>query len=319
MKLKCFTVVILFCLFFLISCEQVGDQGELKNVGLLVSDTINDHSWGTKGYKGILQIQSNYNVDVYYKEGMNSQAVIERAVEEFVQKDVNLIFGHGHSYADYFSAISLKYPDVHFVIFNGEAKNSNVTSLNFDSYAMGFFAGMVSGHMTKSNRIGMIPAFQWQPEVQGFYDGAKYENKRVDIDIQYVNSFDNVEQAQKIAEAMIADNRDIIYPAGDNYSVPLIEKIKEHGLYAIGYSSDQSDLGNKAVLTSTVQHIDKLYEWAAEEFNKGELKSGNFSFDFKDDVISLGKFSPLVPEDFAAEVRSAIQYYEDTGKLPNER
>lgn len=105
---------------------------------------------------------------------------------------------------------------------------------------------------------------------------------------------------------------------GDGYNVPVIEKLKEEGLYAIGYISDQSDLGESVVLTSTVQHVDVLYELVAEKFNEGELESGNLTFDFQDEVLSLGKFSPDVDEEFKKELNAAIENYKKTGKLPNE-
>ena len=117
---------------------------------------------------------------------------------------------------------------------------------------------------------------------------------------------------------MIADNCDIIFPAGDSFSVTAIEIIKENGLYAIGYISDQSDLGDSAVLTSTIQHVDELYELVAEKFNNGEMESGNLSFDFQDDMISLGKFSPIVDQNFINELNAAVDRYKETGKLPNQ-
>jgi transcriptional activator of comK gene len=114
--LKRIRLLLLLCfLTFLTSCGQVGKQGELENVGLLVPETIMDQGWGSTAYRGILRIQSLYNVDVYYKEGMNIKLIVERAIEELDQKGVNLIFGHGHEYAEYFSDISLKSPDIHFI------------------------------------------------------------------------------------------------------------------------------------------------------------------------------------------------------------
>jgi transcriptional activator of comK gene len=311
--------ILLLCLLLLASCGQAMSTGKLKKAGLLVPDTVNDQVWGTKGYKGMLKIQSQYNVDVYYKEGMNSEMVVERAVKEFDQKGVNLIFGHGNEYAEYFNNISQKYPHIHFVSFNGNAKNENTTSLNFEAYAMGFFGGMVAGHVTKTGTVGVLAAFEWQPEVEGFYEGANsINNKNVNVEIQYVGNWDNEEKAIKLLDNLISKNADVVYPAGDGYNVPVIEKIKEKGLYAIGFISDQSDLGESVVLTSTVQHVDVLYEVVAEKFNKGELKSGNLSFDFQDEVISLGKFSPIVDEDFKKELNAAIEEYKKTGKLPNE-
>ncbi|WP_394136736.1 BMP family ABC transporter substrate-binding protein [Cytobacillus oceanisediminis] len=309
--------ILLLCLLLLVSCGQAISTGKLEKAGLLVPDTVNDQVWGTKGYKGMLKIQSQYNVDVYYKEGMNSEMVVERAVKEFDQKGVNLIFGHGNEYAEYFNNISKKYPHIHFVSFNGNAKNENTTSLNFEAYAMGFFGGMVAGHVTKTGTVGVLAAFEWQPEVEGFYEGANsINNKNVNVEIQYVGNWDNEEKAIKLLDNLISKNADVVYPAGDGYNVPVIEKLKEKGLYAIGFISDQSDLGESVVLTSTVQHVDVLYEVVAEKFNKGELKSGNLSFDFQDEVISLGKFSPIVDEDFKKELNAAIEEYKKTGKLP---
>lgn len=311
----CFGIILL-CLFTLTSCGQPLSSGKLNNVGLLVTETINDQVWGTKGYKGMLKIQSRYDVDVYYKEGMNSQAVVERAVKEFKQKGVNLVFGHGNEYAEYFNILAKDYPDIHFVSFNGNAKQVNTTSLNFDAYAMGFFGGMVAGHMTKTNQIGVIAAYEWQPEVEGFYEGVLYENKDAKVDIEYVWQWDDDVRALAILDEMLEENIDVVYPAGDGYNVPVIEKIKENGLFAIGYISDQSDLGQSTVLTSTVQHVDTLYELVAEDFSKGKLKQGNLTFDFQEEVISLGQFSPLVDKTFENTVNELIHTYKETGKLP---
>ncbi|AIM17419.1 MULTISPECIES: BMP family ABC transporter substrate-binding protein [Neobacillus] len=308
--------IILLCLFLLGACGVTKPKGHLTKVGLLVPETINDQVWGTRGFEGLLRIQSKLEVDVFYKEGMNSEYAVERAVKEFEQKGVNLIFGHGSEYAEYFNHLSSKYPDIHFVSFNGDAKNPNTTSLNFKSYAMGFFGGMVAAHMSKKNKVGVLAAYEWQPEIEGFYQGALAEKNDIQVSIEYVEHWDNDMKAMQIADKMMDQGVDVIYPAGDGYNVPVIERVKERGLYVIGYVSDQSDLGESTVLTSTIQNVGKLYEIVAEQFNKGELKSGNLSFDFQDDVITLGKFSPLVKKDFVQKMKRYIQTYKETGKLP---
>ena len=308
--------VIFISLFLLSSCSHSDTTGKLKKVGLLVPDTINDQVWGTKGYKGMLKIQSEFNIDVYYKEGMNTDLVVERAVKELHQKGVNLIFGHGAEYANYFNRISDKYPDIQFVSFNGDAKNPNTTSLNFKGYAMGYFGGKVAAHMSKTHRIGVIAAYNWQSEVEGFQKGALSENKNTDISIKYVGNWDDEVKASQLLDQMIENGVDVLYPAGDGFNVPLIEKMKEHGLFVIGYVSDQSDLGETTVLTSTIQNVDHLYEVVARQYAEGKLKSGNLEFDFKDKGVSLGKFSPMVDKKFTNELNGDIEKYIATGKLP---
>jgi transcriptional activator of comK gene len=309
--------IILLSLLLLSACGKTQSTGELQKVGLLVPETVNDQVWGTKGYNGLLKIQSKYNVDVYYKEGMNTEDVVEKAVKEFEQKGVNLIFGHGSEYAEYFNIISKNYPKIHFISFNGDAKNENTTSLNFKAHAMGFFGGMVAAHMSEAKKVGIIAAYEWQPEVEGFYQGALAENKNTKVSIVYVGNWDDEKKAIQLVDQMINEGVDVVYPAGDGYNVPVIEKVKEHGLYVIGYVSDQSDLGESTVLTSTIQQVDKLYENVAEQYNNQDLKSGNLSFDFQDNVISLGKFSPLVNKDYIQKLNKHIEKYKKTGKLPD--
>ncbi|UII57001.1 BMP family ABC transporter substrate-binding protein [Cytobacillus spongiae] len=312
------SVFVVMCLLLVAACGQPMSAGNIKKVGLLVPETVNDQVWGTKGYKGLLKIQSKFDVDVYYKEGINTQPIAERAIREYAQKGVNLIFGHGNEYAVYFNAIADDYPDIHFVSFNGNATKENTTSLNFKAYAMGFFGGMVAANMSNSERVGIIAAYEWQPEIEGFYDGAFFENENVNVDIQYVGHWDHDEKALQLLDNMLENEIDVVYPAGDGYNVPVIEKVKENGLYAIGYISDQSDLGKSTVLTSTIQHVDTLYEVVAEKFQNGDLDSGNLFFDFQDDVISLGEFSPDIDYQFKEQINQYIQVYKETGQLPNE-
>ncbi|WP_226670573.1 BMP family ABC transporter substrate-binding protein [Metabacillus litoralis] len=310
--------VVLIFLFSLFGCGQPTAAGNLQNVGLLVPETIDDKVWGSKGYKGLLKIQSEFAVDVFFKEGVNDVNKVRSALEEFQQNDVNLIFGHGSEYANYFNEISKEYPDIHFVLFNGKAIGENVTSLNFEANAMGFFGGMVAGEMTKTNKVAVLAAFEWQPEVNGFFEGAYFQNENVHVDIKYVEDWNDTDTALNLLDVLIEANNDIVYVAGDGYNIPVIEKLKEEGLYAIGFVSDQSDLGKGTVLTSTVQHVDQLYEVVARSYDEGKLQSGELYFDFQDGVISLGKFSPLVEESFRLEIEGYIDDYIENGLLPNQ-
>lgn len=308
--------IILLCILILGGCGESNSQGKLQKAGLLVPDTVNDQVWGTKGFNGMLKIQSILNVDVFYKEGMNSLGKVEESVREFEQNGVNLIFGHGSEYAEYFNELSKDYPNIHFVSFNGDAKNANTTSLNFKGYAMGFFGGMVAAHMSKTKKVGVLAAYEWQPEIEGYYQGAKAENHDIQIEINYVGNWDDEKRASDLVDKMMDNGVDVVYPAGDGFNVPVIEKVKERGLYVIGYVSDQSDLGESTVITSTIQQVDALYEKIAEQYTNGTLQSGNLSFDFQDDVISMGKYSPLVDKEFIRKMDAHIELYKKTGKLP---
>lgn len=212
-------------------CSSPVPNGNIEKVGLLIPSTVNDQVWGTKGYKGMLRIQSSLGVDVFYKEGMDHEEIVIQAIKEYSNKGVNLIFGHGSEYAPWFNKISSQYPDIHFVCFNGDVRGDNVTSINFKGNAMGFFGGMVAGEMTKSNKVGIIAAYEWQPEVNGFFEGALFQNPDVEVKINYTEHWDDIDIAMTQLEQMLSQGVDVIYPAGDGFNVPIIERLKEEGFF----------------------------------------------------------------------------------------
>src|SRR5699024_5520025 len=187
------------------------------------------------------------------------------------------------------------YPDIQFIYVNGGYSADNLISLNFNSLAMGFFAGMVAGEMTESNRVGIIAAYEWQPEIEGFYEGAHYQNSDIKVEIKYVNRWDETELAMEHYNHLLEQNIDIIYPAGAAFSIPIIESAREDGIYTIGYVNDQQEIGGNSVLTSTMQHIDKLYVYALEKLQQGDLAGGIYNFGFQEEVISLGAYSNYIP------------------------
>ncbi|MDG5789155.1 BMP family ABC transporter substrate-binding protein [Evansella sp. AB-P1] len=308
----------LILVFLLSGCVQA-EENQLEKVGLLLSNPIDDNSWNSKAYQGILNIQSKLDVQVFVKEDVNSRDQIFDAIESFSNEGINLVFGHGHSFGEPFMELNDKHPQIHFVVFNTEVEGDNITSLHFEGYAMGYFAGLLASEMTVTDRLGVIAAFPFQPEVEGFVEGATLNNPEVDVQVDYVYSWENVQKAIDFFHEMNKSGVDIYYPAGDGYHIAIIEKIKESENYAIGYVGDHIDLGESTVLTSTVQHVEKLYEYVANSYVNNTLDKGNLYFDFAEEVISLGEFSNEVPDAIRQQIEGAIEVYIDSGLLPHEK
>ncbi len=303
-------------LFTITGCAD--RQDEIQNVGMLIDSTIEEQPWGEKGLAGLTAIGDNYDVNIFYEENVMTQQDIIRAVDEFVNDGVNLIFGHSSIYGRHFAEVAKNYPNVHFVYFNGGYFADNVTSLNFNAHAMGFFAGMTAGEMTANDQVGIVAAYEWQPEIEGFYEGVSFQNPSAEVHMEIINDWNDAQSAVDIYEDMKNDQADVIYPTGDIFSRTIIQEASKDNLYTIGYVEDQSGIGGEMVLTSTIQHVDKLYEIIADEFNNGDLNGTIKTFDFEDEIISLGEFSPHVPDDFQDNINEAVQSYKETGLLPNE-
>lgn len=232
-----------------------------------------------------------------------------------------MIIGHGNEYSEIFNLISEDYPKTQFITVNGgKPQADNVTNVTFKGEAMGFFGGMTAAHMSKTKKIGILATYDWQSEVDGFIKGAKYQDEHVQVLAEFVENWDDADKAVNLYQKLKKQGVDVVYPAGDGYNIPVIEQIKTDNLSAIGYVTDQSNLGSHTVLTSTVQHVDKAYSIIAKKFNEGKLnEQGEYSFDFKEGVIEMGKFSSTIDRAFVKDIEKDIANYKKTGKLPNEK
>ncbi len=306
-------------LLFLIGTLYLFDKRNIQKASMLFELETHTMSWDQRGYDGLLLIGEEFDADVYVKEHVQTENEITAAVETLTSQDVHLVIGHGYFYGRYFTEIAASYPNTHFIYYNGGYSADNVTSIGFDSHAMGFFGGMVAGKMTETGEIGIIAAYEWQPEVEGFYEGVKFQNPDATVHINFINDWNANEVAINIYEQMKDNGVDVFYPSGDAFSNDIVKLVDGDGLYAIGYVEDQAAVDDRTVLTSTIQHIDQLYLLATELYQKNKLEGGVMMFDFADDVISLGPFSPDVPEEYTRYIMDLIEQYKETGLLPNEQ
>lgn len=312
-------MVALLMILTLGGCTYLFEKNELDKAGMLIEDTVDDSTWDEQGLKSLQNIAKSYDVETIYKEGMNEKQKIIHAVDDLAQHGVNLIYGHGNNFGKVFVEIAHLYPDVQFVYFNGAHYAENVTSIHFNSHALGFFAGMVAAKMSETNHIGAMSAYDWQTEVEGFFEGAKYEDPLVDVHIDYINYWDGEDAALTLYEKMTEKQVDVIYPAGDFFSERIIQEAIDDQLYAIGFLEDQSFVDETKVLTSTVRDIEKTYALVADQFNQGELDGGILTFDVEDQLLSLGKFSDDVPKAYQDMLTEEVDMYLETGLLPYQR
>src|SRR5690625_2301605 len=98
----------------------------------------------------------------------------------------------------------------------------------------------------------------------------------------------------------------------------IIENEIEEHIYTVGYLTDHID-GDASILMTMVQHIDKLYIYAAEQFNTESLEGGITSFGFQDDIVTLGEFSPQVPKTLQLKIGRQVEKFIETNLLPHQQ
>jgi basic membrane lipoprotein Med (substrate-binding protein (PBP1-ABC) superfamily) len=170
-----------------------------------------------------------------------------------------------------------------------------------------FMTGVIAGHATESNVIGMVGGYAI-PEVNrlmhAFMDGARSVNPDVRFLVSFINSWYDPPRAKETAIAMVDAGADILYAERFGVSDAAVER----GVKAIGNVIDTSSQYPGTILASALWHMEPTIDRAIAAVRAGAFEPidyGQFSF-MAFGGASLTMDEALVP----AEVQDAVRAIE---------
>ncbi|MEO0686416.1 MAG: BMP family ABC transporter substrate-binding protein, partial [Cyanobacteria bacterium J06649_11] len=122
--------------------------------------------------------------------------------------------------------------------------------------------------------------------------------------------WNDASKAKEATLALISTGADVVYQWLDNASPAVLQTAAEKGVYAFGNTKDQLEIAPKSVLTSAVKRMDLAIAYIAELAKNKQLKGDIYKIGLENsDILSLGKFGEMVPEDVrqkALDVKQGI-------------
>ncbi|AMA73725.1 MULTISPECIES: BMP family ABC transporter substrate-binding protein [Aneurinibacillus] len=311
-KLLCLPILVLF-----VGCSLLPQAENPVNpsvekpfkVALLVEGKIYDQGWDNQAYMGLKEIERKMRAQILCVQYVNTEEKQIAQAESLAKQGYELIFGNGRSFEAVFNRLAPAYPNTRFVFFNGKALALNVLAVNFTPESMGYFSGMVAGLMTKTKKIGLIPAYSSMKEIEPFIAAVKQQNRENSVMMEEVGSWSDGAKAIQIARRMIDKGADILVPMGDGFNIDVIMEAHRAKRFAIGYISDQSFVSKETVLTSTVQNVTSVYLKIARQHKSGQLLGNCLTLDFADGSQDLAAFGAMVPEAVRKKVRQKLYEY----------
>lgn len=294
------------------STETKGATEAKKNfkVAMVLPGIITDKAWNQVGFEGLNVVKEKQALETAYVEKVGQPDQVE-ALSDFARRGYNLIFAHGGQFDASIEQVAAEFPKTFFVGVNGALKGDNIASLRIDSLQGGYVSGVVAASMTKANKIAYLCAQQFEStddEKRGFELGAKSIKPDIQVTASYTGDWNDAAKAKEAALALISSGNDAIFLWLDNAAPAVLETAAEKGIYAIGNTADQHDIAPKAVLTSIVKRIDLAIAYVADLATKNELKGEIYTIGFdKPDILYLGEFGEMVPEDVRKKAEEAVK------------
>jgi len=193
------------------------------------------------------------------------------------QAGYNLQFGIGFTQEQAVETAAQKNPAINYVIIDANPKNKpkNLSSATFSDWESAYLAGAAAALTTKTNQVGFVGGQESsviKDFEKGYIAGAKSVNSKVNVEVQYTNSFTDVAKGKTIAHTMYRNGIDVIFQCAGGAGAGVFSETKAQDIalnerdkvWVIGVDQDQGYLGkyvskdNKKsnfVLASTTKEV----------------------------------------------------------------
>lgn len=291
--------------------DEEGTEG-LRIVQVSSGAGIDDGSFNQNVYEGIVAfMESRGNIDTFNDilDPTGDPAAAVQAVADIVA-DYDVIITPGFQFAG-ITSIAQENPDKMFIIVDSFPSDEtgasielpNVYGMLFTEHEGGFFAGIAAAMTSKTGKVASVHGIAFESNVNyqwGFESGVAYANKYFGTAVEvvelpayagtdvtglnvggnYVGSFADPATGKVIAEALIAQGVDVIFPAGGSSGNGCITAAKEaNDVWFIGCDADQYKDGAKGdaniCLTSALKVMDINVERQLNAIVNGTFEGGN--------------------------------------------
>ncbi|MBP3655352.1 MAG: BMP family ABC transporter substrate-binding protein [Clostridia bacterium] len=336
-KLLAFVLAAVLCLA---ACTALA--ADLKIGVILVGDE-------TEGYtlshiNGIKEAAANLGVpetQIIWKYKCPEDQTCYDAALDCIGQGCNLIISNSYGHQTYMVLAAEEYPDVTFTSMTGDFaaltgldnfKNA-FTKIYEARYVSGVVAGMkvaelvASGELTAEKypnsfdadgniKIGYVGAFDYSEVVSGytaFFLGIRSIVPNVVMEVNYTNSWFDIDKEAAAAEALIAKGCVIIGQHADSTGAPAAtQKLLDAGslCYSVGYNIDMIPTAPTAALTSPTNVWSVFYTKLFSAMINGEEIGADWAEGYAADAVKitdLGASCAAGTAEKVAEVVAAIK------------
>lgn len=307
MRINCLHSV---ALMSLIGCSQQAHPSGIR-VGLITPGSIADAAWNSGAFAGLQRIHDSLGLAVSHVEA-RTPGEQDEALRTYAAQGFDLVFAHGFEFQGPAERVSAQYPKTVFIVTSGARAQGNVAPLIFRLEEASYLAGMVAGGLTRSNVLGFVGGIELPPikaAYEGWVNGAKAVNPRIQSREIYLNSFDDAAAGREAALALIRVGADMLHHNADAAALGLFQAAKESpGVYVFGANADQSTLAPERVVGSAIIDLPRAFLLVAQEVKAGTFTPKVEAFGLASDVVRYvanPALDSLVPVALKARVKAA--------------
>jgi basic membrane protein A len=219
--------------------------------------------------------------------------------------------------------VAEEFPRTSFAVVAGYGgNNKNLGALVFRVSETGYLLGVVAALKSETNKVAYIggePYPSLIEESTAFEQGAKASNPSIEVSIEWVNSWVDVDKTRKLAQAQIDAGADVLMVSVNKASRAAFEAAEKSRVYAIASTWDQhealpSELAPNTILSSNITRTPVLLLEGARLVQQGLWEGKQYKWGLREGALELAPFYGLLtPEE--EETVKAVKEDILTGKI----
>ncbi|MDT3698927.1 MAG: BMP family ABC transporter substrate-binding protein [Thermincola sp.] len=292
--------------------QKYGSVG-LKKVGIVLASpgksTVGLNEAVTAGIQSAAK-----DLDIEYKILAPKDLADDReSLSFFAENLYDMVVAVGAGMAADLVNIAPQYPDVKFVIIDGEVDEPNVASVKILEDEGAFLAGVQAASMTKTNLVGYVgePAAAVKSIENSFVRGVQYVNstdgKQVKVNISYTGVTDKAAKAAELAQSA-ADNLykggvDVIFSAGNSVNQGVVNAAVQNRKISICNDIQLMNATPSNEYGAIQKKEDSAIYDLARQMADGKLTTDRHDFGLAQSALDFIP-GPAVPADVSARINT---------------
>jgi len=317
-----------------------GASADLKIGVILIGDETEGYTKAhMDGIKGAAKELGIADSQIIWKYNTPEDSNCLDAATDLVGQGCSVIVSNSYGHQTYMVQAAETFPDITFVSMTGDF--AGITGLdNFKNgftkvyesrYVSGVVAGLkvqellANGTLTKEAqpdsfdadghvKIGYVGAFNYSEVVSGytaFFLGVRSVIENAVMEVQYTNSWFDIDKEAAAAEALIANGCVIIGQHADSTGAPsATQKLLDSGkiCYSVGYNIDMLATAPTAALTSPTNNWTAFYTELFEDVSAGRglTRAADVAKGYAEDGVAITTLGPSCAAGTAEKVEEVI-------------
>ena len=285
--------------------ESVGEEAEAKlKVAMVLPGLKTDEAFNQYTYEGMMRAADDLDLETAFVEEVAQDEQIE-VIRQFAQQGYDIIIGQGGQFGEALQTVAKEYPDQDFIfsVATDTGGVPNVTAVTVSYSHAGYFAGVMAGRMTKTNKVALVLGEWYDPHRQfmaSLEKGVASTGKDIEVISVATGSWSDVNKAREASLALIADRVDVLVPLLDAAYVGVLSAAQDSDdVLIVGCVIDMAAVAPEVVVGSV------LFNWN----EMGYLEAAGNFVDGKAHILGIPEngISPVTNDLLSDEGKAAVE------------